>query len=55
MSDSHTDAQAHHRSARMPAGVERRIDVDAFNRAGELLFQRLKGEQIVSEDEAVVE
>jgi len=27
-------------------GVERRIDVDAFNRAGELLFQRLKASRL---------
>ena len=36
-------------------GVVRRVDVDALDLAGELLFQRLEREQVVAEDEPVVE
>ena len=37
------------------AGVVRRVNVDALDLAGELLFERFEGEQIVAEDEAVIE
>jgi hypothetical protein len=37
------------------SGIEWRIDIDALDLAGELLFERFEGEQIVAEDEAVVE
>ena len=37
------------------AGVLRRVDVDALDLAGELLFERFEGEEIVAEDEAVIE
>ena len=37
------------------ARVVRGIDKDALDLAGELLFQRLEGEEIVAEDEAVIE
>ena len=35
------------------AGVARRVNVDALDLAGELLFERFEGEQIVAKDEAV--
>ena len=37
------------------AGVVRRVNVDALDLAGELLFERFEGEEIVAEDEAVLE
>ena len=37
------------------AGVVRRVNVDALDLAGELLFERFEGEEIVAEDEAVIE
>jgi hypothetical protein len=37
------------------SSVVRRIDVDAFHLSGELLFQCLKGEEVVAVDEHVVE
>ena len=37
------------------AGVVRRVNVDALDLAGELLFERFKGEQIVAKDEPVIE
>jgi hypothetical protein len=36
-------------------GVVRRINEDALNLAGELLFERFEGQQVVPEDESVVE
>ena len=41
-------------SERTP-GVVGRIDKDALDLARELLLQRLEGEEIVAEDEAVIE
>ena len=37
------------------AGVVRRVNKDALDLAGKLLFQRFEGQQIVAEDETVVE
>lgn len=37
------------------AGVVRRIDVDALDLAGELLFEGFQGKQVVAEDQAIVE
>ena len=37
------------------AGIVRRVNEDAFDLAGELLFESFEGEEIVAEDEAVVE
>jgi|688.fasta_scaffold741534_2 hypothetical protein len=37
------------------AGVVRRVNEDALDLAGELLFERFEGEQIVAEDKAVIE
>src|SRR3990167_7030330 len=37
------------------SGVVRRVDVDALDLAGELLLQRLEGQQVVAEDQPVVE
>jgi len=35
--------------------IARRVDDDALDLAGGLLFERLEGKQVVAEDEAVVE
>src|ERR1035441_7974422 len=37
------------------AGVVRRVDKLTLDLAGELLFERFEGEEIVAEDEAVIE
>jgi len=37
------------------AGVVRRVNEDALNFAGEFLFQRFEGEQIVAKDKPVIE
>src|SRR3989442_409412 len=37
------------------AGVIRWINIDTFNLACELMFERFKGKEIIAEDEAVVE
>lgn len=37
------------------ACIIRRVDEDAFDLAGEFLFERLEGEQVVTKDKAVVE
>ena len=37
------------------AGIVRRINEDALDFAGELLFERLEGEQIVAKNKPVIE
>jgi len=37
------------------ASIVRRVNEDAFDLAGEFLFERLEGKQIVAEDEAIIE